>query len=150
MTEITFGFLLYDAARLLRRDFDRRARQLGLTRSQWAVLFHLARREGCNQTILADILEIEPITLVRLLDKLEAAGWLERRPDPQDRRVRLLYLTARAHPLLEKMKALGMETRNLALKGFSKAERETISQLLSRVRSNLSDHEAIEEKKEVA
>ena len=86
--EKSFGFLLYDAARLLRRDFERRAKQLGLTRAQWSVLAHLARNEGTNQAAAADVLEIEPITLVRLLDRLEAAGWVERRPDPNDRRAR--------------------------------------------------------------
>src|SRR5690348_13133430 len=84
--ERSFGFLLYDAARLLRRDFDRRARRIGLTRAQWSVLANLVRNEGVNQAGLADIMEIQPITLVRLLDRLEEAGWIERRPDPTDRR----------------------------------------------------------------
>ena len=105
--ERSLGFLLHDVSRLLRRRFDGRARTIGLTRAQWSVLAHLSRYEGINQTALADILEIEPITLVRQLDRLEAAGWIERRLDPQDRRVRLLYLTDRGRPILERMHELG-------------------------------------------
>src|SRR5436190_20361761 len=99
------GFLLHDVARLLRTRFDQRARALGLTRAQWSVLAHLSRQEGLNQSALADVLEVEPITLARLLDRLEAARLVERRPDPADRRARLLYLTAPARPLLDDMRA---------------------------------------------
>ncbi|MFZ5789107.1 MAG: MarR family winged helix-turn-helix transcriptional regulator [Pseudomonadota bacterium] len=141
--ERSFGFLLYDAARLLRRDFDRRARSLGLTRAQWSVLAHLARNEGSNQAAVADTLEIEPITLVRLLDRLEAAGWVERRPDPADRRARLLFLTEKAHPVMEQLYALAMETREAALAGFSEAERDQIIDSLSKVRANLSTRECV-------
>ena len=115
----SLGFLLYDAARLMRRDFDRRARSLGLTRAQWSVLAHLVRKEGSRQAAIADTLEIEPITLVRQLDRLEAAGWVERRPDPSDRRARLLYLTDKAHPVLDQLYALGAETRAIALADVS-------------------------------
>src|SRR5690349_2775122 len=105
-----WGFLLHDAARLLRKRFDQRARGLGLTRAQWQVLAHVNRQEGLNQTALAEILEIEPITLVRLLDRLEAAGLIERRVHPRDRRVRLLYVTEKARPVLAEMQALGAAT----------------------------------------
>jgi MarR family transcriptional regulator, transcriptional regulator for hemolysin len=74
------GFILHDAARLLRKRFEQKARGLGLTRSQWQVLAHLARHEGIHQGALAEILELEPITLVRILDRLQAAGLIERRP----------------------------------------------------------------------
>ncbi len=87
--ERSFGFLLYDSARLLRRDFDRRARAIGLTRAQWSVLSHLVRYGGVNQAALADLMEIQPITLVRLLDRLEEAGWIVRQADPNDRRSRV-------------------------------------------------------------
>ncbi len=103
MLQITFGFLLHDTARLLRRDFERRSKSTGLTRAQWSVLAYVARNQGSNQAALADMLEIEPITLVRLLDKLEAAGLVERRPDPADRRVRRLYLTEATGPLLAQL-----------------------------------------------
>src|SRR5215471_6987050 len=101
--ERSLGFLLHEVSRLLRRRLDGRARTLGLTRAQWSVLAHLSRYEGINQTALADILEIEPITLVHQLDRLEAAGWIERRLDANDRRVRLLYLTALGRQILGKM-----------------------------------------------
>src|SRR5258707_15845407 len=96
--EKPLGFVLHDVARFLRKRFELRGRdaQLGLTRAQWSVLAHLARQEGINQAALAQILEIEPITLVRLLDRLQAAGLVERRPDATDRRARVLYLTPAA------------------------------------------------------
>lgn len=132
------GFLLYDAARLLRRDFDERARALGLSRAQWSVLAHLARCEGCTQAVLAEVLDLQPITLTRLLDRLQAAGWVERRPHPEDRRARQLFLTAKAHPLLEQLRELGLQTRERAQAGLSAAEREQLLDLLERVRANLA------------
>jgi MarR family transcriptional regulator, transcriptional regulator for hemolysin len=132
------GFLLHDVARLLRKRFDQRARTLGLTRAQWSVLAHLSRQEGLNQSALADILEIEPITLARLLDRLEAARLVERRPDPADRRARLLYLTAPARPLLDDMRALGAATREEALCGISEAARERLIDTLQSMKKNLS------------
>jgi len=134
----SFGFLLYDAARLLRRDFDRRARAIGLTRAQWSVLAHLSRNEGISQAGLADILDIEPITLARLLDKLEEAGWVERRPHATDRRVYTLYITAKAWPLIAQIRALAAETREVALAGVSPQEQARLVEVLTRVRANLS------------
>jgi DNA-binding MarR family transcriptional regulator len=138
----TIGFLMNDAARLMRRDFERRARSLGLTRAQWQALFHLARNEGCNQATLADLLDVEPITLARVVDRLEASGLVERRPDPGDRRARLLFLGERAHPLLEELRALGAETRVVALAGISEEERHQLTRLLARMRANLSGRES--------
>ncbi len=138
----TIGFLLNDAARLMRKDFERRTRSLGLTRAQWQALFHLARNEGCNQAALADLLEVEPITLARLVDRLEAGGLVERRPDPGDRRARLLFLGERAHPLLEQLRALGAETREIALAGIGDDERTLLMTLLTKMRANLSGREA--------
>jgi len=138
----TIGFLLNDAARLMRKDFERRTRSLGLTRAQWQALFHLARNEGCNQATLADLLEVEPITLARLVDRLAAGGLVERRPDPGDRRARLLFLGARAHPLLEQLRALGAETREVALAGIDEDERTLLMTLLTKMRANLSGREA--------
>ncbi|HEX6120973.1 MAG TPA: MarR family transcriptional regulator [Dongiaceae bacterium] len=134
----TIGFLLHDTARLMRRDFERRTRSLSLTRAQWQTLFHLHRNEGCNQVTLADLLEVEPITLARLVDRLEAAGVVERRPDPGDRRARLLFLGERAYPLIEELKTLGAQTREVALAGLSEDERNQVLQLLTRMRANLS------------
>src|SRR5712672_4409207 len=90
----TLDFLLHDVARLLRKRFEQNARGSGLTRSQWQVLTYLARNEGISQSGLADLLEIEPITLGRIVDKLQTRGLIERRPDPSDRRAWLLHLTS--------------------------------------------------------
>jgi DNA-binding MarR family transcriptional regulator len=138
----TIGLIVNDAARLMRKDFERRTRSVGLTRAQWQTLFHLARNEGCNQVTLADLLEVEPITLARVIDKLEACGLVERRPDPSDRRARLLFLGARAHPLLEELRALGAETREIALAGISDDERTLLMTLLTKMRANLTGREA--------
>src|SRR5262245_61576649 len=135
----SFGFLLYDSARLLRRDFDRRARAIGLTRAQWSVLAHLSRNEGISQAGLADILDIEPITLGRLIDRLEDAGWVERRPHATDRRVYMLYLTPKAWPLIAQIRALSAETRAVALAGISAVEQALLVEILTRVRANLSE-----------
>jgi len=139
--ERSLGFLLHDVSRLLRKRFDRRARTIGLTRAQWSVLAHLSRNEGINQAALADILEIEPITLVHQLDKLEAAGWIERRLDAADRRVRLLFITATGRKILEKMQVLGAETRAEALAGIPAAEHEALIETLLKVKGNLSERE---------
>ena len=141
----TIGFLLNDAARLMRKDFERRTRSLGLTRAQWQTLFHLARNEGCNQATLADLLDVEPITLARTIDRLELSGLVERRPDPGDRRARLLFLGAPAHPLLEQLRALGAETREIALAGISEDERTLLMTLLTKMRANLTGREAATE-----
>ena len=138
----TIGFLVNDAARLMRRDFERRARSLGLTRAQWQAMFHLARNEGCNQTTLADLLEVEPITLARVIDRLELSGLVPRRPDPTDRRARLLFLGERAHPLLEQLRTLGAETREVALAGIDEDERNLLMTLLTKMRANLSGRDA--------
>ena len=95
-----FGFILNDVARLLRTYADYRAAQFGMTRAQWAVLVRLDRSEGLNQSELAEMLDLQPITLTRLLDKLCDSGLIERRPDPDDRRAKRLFLTSAARPLL--------------------------------------------------
>lgn len=136
-----FGFLLSDSARLLRRNFDRRARELSLNRAQWSVLARLSRHEGVKQTELADILEVSPITLARQIDRLEAGGWVRRQPDPKDRRANRLYLAEKAGPMLDELKSRGQETKAEALVGFSDEERELITQLLARVRENLAQEE---------
>ena len=101
------GFLVHEVARLMRRSFDRRVQSLGLTQAQWRALVHLSRCEGMNQAALAEILEIQPITLTRLLDKLQQSGWIERRQDQADRRMFRLYLTELAKPLLAELEAAG-------------------------------------------
>lgn len=135
--ERTLGFLLHDVARLLRKRFEQNARDLGLTRAQWQVLAHLARNEGIHQGGLAEILELEPISLGRILDRLQSAGLVERRPHPKDRRVWLLFLRPKAHPVLEQMRAIGVATRAEALAGLPEAEREQLLLTLSAMKENL-------------
>ena len=139
--ERSIGFLLHDVSRLLRRRFDRRARTIGLSRAQWSVLAHLSRNEGINQSALADILEIEPITLVHQLDRMEAAGWLERRLDPDDRRVRLLYLNELGRTILGKLQKLGMETKAEAVSGLTATEQDALIDALTKIKTNLSARE---------
>jgi DNA-binding MarR family transcriptional regulator len=134
-----FGFLLHDIARLLRKRFDQSAITLGLSRAQWQVLAHLHRHEGINQSGLADILEIKGVTLGRLVDRLEAAGWVERRADASDRRARRLYTTAKVAPVLERMWALGERKREEALAGLTDAERRTLIDSLLKIRANISE-----------
>ena len=134
----TLGFLLHDVARLLRRRFEQNARDLGLTRSQWQVLAYLAQNEGIRQSALADILDIEPITLVRLLDKLESLGLVERRAHPHDRRVWLLHLTDKARPALEQMRRIGALTREEALSGIAEGDRERLMRTLAAMKENLA------------
>lgn len=137
--ERSFGFLLHDIARLMRKRFDQRARSLNLSRAQWQLLVHLSRHEGINQSGLAEILEIENITVGRLVDRMEEAGWVERRPDPSDRRAHLLYTTEKVAPVMERMRELAEATRNEALAGLAPAQRDALIDTLIHVRGNLSE-----------
>lgn len=134
----TFGFLLNDAARLMSKRFGQRARTSGLTRAQWQVLAYLARNEGIQQSALADMLEIEPITLVRILDRLEEAGFVERRRHPADRRVWQLFLQAKTHAVLETMLEMGQATSQEAMQGLSEADRAVLIRCLETIRNNLA------------
>ncbi|UVK41544.1 MarR family transcriptional regulator [Mesorhizobium sp. AR10] len=131
------SFVLHDTARLLRKRFEQRSRTSGLTRAQWQVLAYLSLREGIHQNKLADLMEIMPITLARLLDKIEARGFVERRPDPADRRAWLLYLTPEARPLLEIMRSNGQKTRDEAFAGLSADAQQRLLQTLCLIKSNL-------------
>ena len=137
--ERAFGFVLHEAARLLSKRFDQKARAIGLTRAQCSVLFRLSMQEGMNQARLAELMEMEPISLARLVDRMEQAGWIERRADPADKRARRLYMTAKAKPVYERMIAVGLETRGEALAGMSPSDRDRIVDLLIQVRRNLSE-----------
>ena len=105
------GFLLADVSRLMRRRFDARAREIGLTRAQWRVLTQLRRREGINQTALAEIMEIEPISLGRHIDRLVEKDFVERRADPRDRRAWRLYLRPEVQPVLDRLRAISNDKR---------------------------------------
>jgi MarR family transcriptional regulator, transcriptional regulator for hemolysin len=131
--------LLHETARLWRSRYDRElsAQVPGLTCARCAVLIHLAQHEGVNQAALAQILDIRPITLVRLLDRLEAAGLVARTPDPDDRRAHVLTLTAKALPIIECIHDLIGKTRDNLRLGISKTEARQLRALLCRIRSNL-------------
>ena len=139
--ERSIGFLIADVARLLTRNFDRKAQKFELSRAQWQVLAWLKRNEGISQTGLADMLEMSPMTLMRHVDKLEATGLVERRAHPVDRRVYQLHLGRQAHPMLDRLWELGSQTRQEALGSLPKAEEEVLLKALSRMRQNLIDAE---------
>jgi DNA-binding MarR family transcriptional regulator len=154
----TIGMLIHDVARLFRRRFEQvaRMRQLGLTRAQAAVLLHLSRNEGINQVSLAQLMEIEPITLVRLLDRLQASGLIERRVDPLDRRAYRLFLVDSARPTLARIESVIQEVREEALARVDQREREALLRLLGTMKTNLLERadehseDAIEERLEAA
>ena len=146
MATDSFAFLLGDASRLIRRRFDARARTLGVSRAQWQVLFALSRNEGINQTGLADWLEVETITLCRMVDRLADAGLVERRPDPSDRRAWRLHLTDAAHPLLDQLKTLGDAVVADAVVDISAEDLATTLAVLTAVRTNLSSREPARKK----
>jgi len=133
-----FGYLVNDVARLMRTVYDRRVRSLGLTRSQWWVLNHLFRHPGATQSELAAILEIERPTLGRLLDRLEAKGWVRREHDAHDRRAWRVHLTASAEPAMRKLRKQAFGLRRDALAGLSAAERERFVDTLLAIKANLS------------
>jgi len=136
--EHSIGFLIYEVSRLIRRDFHQRIQSTGLTQAQWRAISHICHQEGCNQTTLADLLEVKPITLSRLIDKLVDAGWIERRPDPQDRRAVRLYLTPKAHPLIKIMQEKAYETREKALQNISEEDFTAMFRSLKMMKNNLS------------
>jgi MarR family transcriptional regulator for hemolysin len=134
----TVGRLLHETARLWQHRCDRVVRQLpGMTRARCAVLIQLAQHEGVNQAALAQILDIRSMTLVRLLDRLEAAGLIARMPDPQDRRAHVLSLAAKALPIIECIYDLRRKTYDDLQLGISEAEVNQLRAILCRVRSNL-------------
>jgi MarR family transcriptional regulator, transcriptional regulator for hemolysin len=132
-----FAFTLNDVARMLRTYADQKAAQFGITRAQWVVLVRVDRSEGLKQSELADILDLQPISLTRLLDKLCECGLIERRPDPVDRRAKRLFLTAAARPLLEKLGDLGEELMATALAGVEPDSVERMIGELGTVKENL-------------
>ena len=132
------GALIADVSHLLRRAFDERARDIGVSRPQWRVLTMLRRHEGINQGGLAELIEVEPITLCRMVDRLQEADLVERRADPADRRAWRLFLTARARSLLEDMRPLALGLFDEAMAGLSGDEQAGLIRALARVRTNLS------------
>jgi MarR family transcriptional regulator, transcriptional regulator for hemolysin len=140
----SLGFLLADVSRLMRRRFDARAREIGLTRAQWRVLTQLRRREGINQTALAEIMEIEPISLGRHIDRLVEKDFVERRADPRDRRAWRLYLKPEVQPVLDRLRTISNANRKEVLQGIPTEESETLIDTLLKIKSNLTALEARE------
>jgi len=134
-----FGFLVHDVSRLIKRRFDRKARQIGLpiTRRQAAVVLYIARNEGVSQTEVATWLDLEPIALVRMLDKLNDEGLVERRAHPTDRRVRTLWLTPAARPMVTQILAINKTIREEAFAGMAAHARETVIDILDGIKGNL-------------
>ena len=137
------GLLIHDVARLLRRRIDQRAQTVGLTSAQWRVLSVVARaefknEEAPNQAAVAEQMDLEPITLSRLIDRMEAARMIERRPDPADRRAYRLYLQDAARPLVARFRDVATGCLTDALVGVSEAELDQVTEILTRVRNNLT------------
>lgn len=133
----SLGFLVHDVARLMRRAFDRRARHLGLTRSQWFVIAHLFRNDGQTQRHLADELDMRRAPLSKLLDRLESGGWVERRADPDDRRANRVYITKKIDPLMNEGIAIGRDLTDDIFAGIDDDAREDFLTILAQAKSNL-------------
>ena len=131
------AFTINDVARLLRTYADQKAAQYGMSRAKWAVLARLDRFEGLKQTELADMLDLQPISLTRLLDSLCANGLIERRADPYDRRAKRLFLTPAARPLLERLGDLAEELMGTALAGLDQRDSKALLAQLSTIKDNL-------------
>jgi DNA-binding MarR family transcriptional regulator len=134
----TLPFEIGETAHALRKAFDRLAVGLGVTRAQWKVLFKLSRRPGMRQVELADLLEIEPITLCRIVDRLEEARLVERTRDPEDRRAWRLHVTREAQPLVAKLKAIGADLIDEAFADIDAGDLETARRVLEQIRENVS------------
>ncbi len=133
------GYVLTDVARLLRTVFERRVRAIGLTRAQWVVIARLHKRPGLSQSEVADILEIEKASAGRLIDRMEAKGWLERRPDPADRRVNRLQLTAEAERLHGLIWPIAEATVDDALVGLTPRQQRQLGELMVKLKTRLQD-----------
>jgi DNA-binding MarR family transcriptional regulator len=138
----SLGVLISDVARLLRRSFDRRLQSLGLTQAQWRAIINVSRTEGMSQTALAECLEIQPITVGRLIDRMESAGWVERRSHPLDRRAIQLYLTPKSQPILEEIHARATDMMAESVSGVSAAAQKQLFDNLQRIKQNLATAEA--------
>jgi DNA-binding MarR family transcriptional regulator len=131
-------FLLHDVARLLRVDADKRARQHNMTRAQWGILIWLTRQPGISQKELAELLEVEPITVARLVDRLEARGMVERRPDPRDRRIWRLHLLPPAWAMLDEIYAMRTDLTRILTNGVDADALDTLTEALLRMKANLT------------
>lgn len=138
-TPPSLGLLLHDVARDVRHRFDAQARGLGVTRQQWRTLIAIARAEGATQAELAERLEVERITLCRMIDRLADAGLVERRGDPSDRRIWRVHLQPKARSLVDRLRDVAVATEEEVLADFTKDERATLFASLNRLRDALRD-----------
>ena len=138
------GYRMADNSRLLRRLFDERVRNLGLTAAQARLLLSLKRHPDENQAFYAEQLEIEPITLTRIIDRMEEAGWVERKPDPSDRRARILHLTAKSHDIVAELREIVEAMFEEVLRGLNDGERTQLAGLLERIGVNLAAAREVE------
>lgn len=136
--EKSFAALIFDANRLLLKRFEERVAARGLSAAQWRLLAGLVHEEGVAQARLAEILDIEPISVSRLLDRMEKGGWIERRPHPQDRRMRLIHTTEQGRVAYEEIKSVAVSVYEEALDGLSQHQRETMFAALATVNENLN------------
>jgi MarR family transcriptional regulator for hemolysin len=137
--EPSIGFSISWIARMLRTRFDARARALGLTRAQWTMMLSIKLSEGATQREIASRLEINTVTAGRIIDRLEASGWIERRPDPDDRRANLLFLADAASPMLDQLGAVGAEEESVTLRGLSPGELAELARLLGVIIANMKE-----------
>ncbi|MBS0557101.1 MAG: MarR family transcriptional regulator [Proteobacteria bacterium] len=133
----SFGVLVTDVTRLMRKHFDRRAVRFNLTRAQWRALKRIHRGEGMRQNELAEQLEMEPIAIGRVIDRLQKAGFVERRADPGDRRAWRLFLTPRAHDVVDDMDLISADLLRQAQRGVSAADMKAMMATLARMKDNL-------------
>ena len=131
-------FLLHDVARLLRVDADKRARLHGMTRAQWGILIWLERQPGISQKELSELLEVEPITVARLIDRLESRGMVERRPDPRDRRIWRLHLLRPAHDVLHEIDDQRAEMTRMVTARIDPESIEIMTEALMRMKATLT------------
>ena len=135
--ENSFGFILSDISRLARKEFDRRVRHLGLTRAQWLVLVHLARRPGCTQSELAEAMQMQKITVSRHAERLVKARWIERRDREEDARAYHLFVAQKALPLIKQLATISEDMRREYMHGLSPKRRDALMADLLRIKTNL-------------
>jgi len=141
LEDLRLSFLIHDVSRMRRTAFDQYMKPHGVTRSQWWVLSNLSRHDGMMQTELADILDVGKVTVGGLVERLEQAGWVERRPDAADKRARRVYLTQQSRRFLDGIREAGHEMNELAFHGLSREDRRALFDLLSRIKGNLKSIE---------
>lgn len=140
-----FGFLLSDTSRLLRRRFEQKAQEHNLTSAQWRAMAALSRTDGLTQVALAQRLDIEPMTVCRLVDRMEAGGFVRREANPSDKRAKFVCLTEEAKGMVDSMKKVAMKVYEEAFDGLCDEERIALVTALNRINKNLSDRVVVRE-----